>query len=255
MQITIGTTLRKLRLSRNMTQEQLAEVFGVSPQAVSRWENDSACPDVTLLPGIAMFFDTTTDEILGMDALRSEENLRRVHGQVNELVEAGEIADAVALIRENLRLYPNNAGLLMSLGETLAHNSDDPAAAEEAVRIDERVLRNPDVSMKARATTTVNLMYLYMRTGRAEQARQLIKTLSHIWESREMLMPEPFDGPEYAEELKKAVRKALVYLCRRIDWAHDREYGKTPEHIQLGVDFEPYMSDAEMLDKIAGFLG
>ena len=52
MLISIGKNLRKLRLEKGLTQEQLAEELGVSPQAVSRWENDGACPDVTLLSAL-----------------------------------------------------------------------------------------------------------------------------------------------------------------------------------------------------------
>ena len=252
MQIKIGANLRRLRISRDMTQEQLAEVFGVSPQAISRWENDSACPDVTLLPGIAIFFDTTVDDILGMSAIRSEDSLRAVHGEINELVIAGDAPAAAALIREYLRVYPDNPGLLMSLSETLAH-IPDPAAAEEAACIAERILKNPDVSMKAKSTTAVNLIYLCLRIGRPGRARELVKSLPHIWESREMIMPETVDA-EYEGELKKAVEKALVYLCLRIDAAQNREYGKTPPHIQLGVDFEPKITTEEMLAKIAAFM-
>lgn len=253
MQMNIGQNIRRLRLEKDMTQEQLAEVFGVSPQAISRWENGSACPDVTMLPGIAMFFDTTTDEILGMSAIRSEESLFRVHGEINRFIEAGDPEAAAALIRENLRLYPGNAGLMMSLAETLAHIPGE-AAANEAIAIEERVLRENEVSMKAKSTSAVNLMYLYMRAGRADDAHKLIKSLPHIWESREMLMPEPYAGEAYAEELKKAVRKALVYLCMRIEKAENRAYEKTPEYVQLGVDFTPRMTDGEMLAYIKKFL-
>ena len=57
---------KALRLDKQLTQEQVAEVFGVSPQAVSRWENSTSYPDVTLLPAIASFFETTVDELLGL---------------------------------------------------------------------------------------------------------------------------------------------------------------------------------------------
>ena len=213
MQNDIGRNIRRLRLMKDMTQEQLAEVFGVSAQAISRWENGSACPDVTMLPGIAMFFDTTTDDILGMSEIRSHENLNRVHCEINRLIEAGDPAAATALIRENLRLYPGNAGLLMSLAETLAHVPGE-AAVNEAIAIGERVLRENEVSMKAKSTAAVNLMFLYMRAGRADDAHKLIKSLPHIWESREMLMPEPYDGENYAEELKtRCARRWCICAC------------------------------------------
>ena len=51
MRINIGDNLKQLRLQKGLTQEQLADVFGVSAQAVSRWENNTSYPDITLLPG------------------------------------------------------------------------------------------------------------------------------------------------------------------------------------------------------------
>ena len=57
---------KTLRKDKQLTQEQAAEIFGVSPQAISRWENASSCPDITLLPAIASYFETTVDELLGL---------------------------------------------------------------------------------------------------------------------------------------------------------------------------------------------
>lgn len=57
---------KALRLDKQLTQEQLAEILGVSPQAVSRWETGASYPDISLLPAIASFFETTVDELLGL---------------------------------------------------------------------------------------------------------------------------------------------------------------------------------------------
>lgn len=65
MQQNIGKTIARLRRERTLTQDQLAEQFGISPQAVSKWENDLACPDVSLLPLIADFFSISLDELFG----------------------------------------------------------------------------------------------------------------------------------------------------------------------------------------------
>lgn len=65
--ITIGQKIAALRKEKGWTQEELSEKLNVSPQAVSKWENDISCPDITLLPQIAKLFDTTTDDILGCE--------------------------------------------------------------------------------------------------------------------------------------------------------------------------------------------
>ena len=50
-----------------MTQDNLAELISISPQAVIRWETNIAMPDISLLPPIANFFGVTTDYLLGME--------------------------------------------------------------------------------------------------------------------------------------------------------------------------------------------
>lgn len=65
-QTTIGKRIIALRKSRGLTQEQLAEKVGVSAQAVSKWENDVSCPDISLLPKLAEVFQVTTDSLLGV---------------------------------------------------------------------------------------------------------------------------------------------------------------------------------------------
>ena len=56
MKLDLGNQIRLNRRRVNLTQEQLAEKFGTSPQAISRWENGTTYPDIELLPVIASFF-------------------------------------------------------------------------------------------------------------------------------------------------------------------------------------------------------
>ena len=61
---TIGNRIAQYRKEKQMTQEDLAQHLGVSPQAVSKWENDQTCPDISLLPQLAKLLGITTDELL-----------------------------------------------------------------------------------------------------------------------------------------------------------------------------------------------
>ena len=65
MKLSLGNQIRSNRLRLDMTQEQLAEKFGTSPQAISRWENGTTYPDIEMLPMIASYFGTTIDTLLG----------------------------------------------------------------------------------------------------------------------------------------------------------------------------------------------
>ena len=64
MENTIGRKISDLRKVKGFTQEELAERLGVSPQAVSKWENDNSCPDIMLLPKISQLFGVTIDSLL-----------------------------------------------------------------------------------------------------------------------------------------------------------------------------------------------
>ena len=61
---TIGNRITKYRKEKGLTQEALAEKLGVSSQAVSKWENDASCPDISLLPQLCRELGITTDELL-----------------------------------------------------------------------------------------------------------------------------------------------------------------------------------------------
>ena len=65
MEITIGENIKRLRLSRKMTQEQLAEVLNISGAAVSKWERGDSFPDITMLFPIADYFGISVDELMG----------------------------------------------------------------------------------------------------------------------------------------------------------------------------------------------
>lgn len=63
--MNLGNNISEKRKAKGMTQEELAANLGVSPQAVSKWENNLSCPDISLLPAIAKIFGMSVDELLG----------------------------------------------------------------------------------------------------------------------------------------------------------------------------------------------
>lgn len=65
MEITIGENIKRLRRSRGMTQEQLAEILNISNAAISKWERGDSFPDITMLFPIADYFGVTVDELMG----------------------------------------------------------------------------------------------------------------------------------------------------------------------------------------------
>lgn len=73
--MTLGTQIASLRKRKNITQEALAQHLGVTNQAVSKWESEQCCPDVTLLPKLADIFEITIDELFGRPAPKAAKGL------------------------------------------------------------------------------------------------------------------------------------------------------------------------------------
>ncbi|MBQ8316268.1 MAG: helix-turn-helix transcriptional regulator [Lachnospiraceae bacterium] len=80
MEIRIGENIKRLRKAKNVTQEQIAEVLGISVTAVSKWERGETYPDITLLFPLAHYFGVSLDELMGYDE-------ERVQAEIAETLE------------------------------------------------------------------------------------------------------------------------------------------------------------------------
>ncbi len=67
--------LQHLRASRNMTQEQLAMLVGVSRQSVTKWEAERACPEMDKLLKLCQIFDCSLDDLVSGDLTAREEDV------------------------------------------------------------------------------------------------------------------------------------------------------------------------------------
>lgn len=116
MELMIGEKLRKLRRDRDMTQEMLASAFGVSPQAISKWECGDGYPDITLLPMIANYFKVTIDELMGNDEIGQREDIsvyQHTYHKISDKVER------VEYILSYARKYPNDYRIATNLTEAI----------------------------------------------------------------------------------------------------------------------------------------
>ncbi len=92
----LSENLQILRKEKKLTQEQVAEVFGVTPQSVSKWEQSISCPDITLLPKLAEFYQVSIDELLGYKPITSINNIYiQIHSFLSSIEDDGELIDAI----------------------------------------------------------------------------------------------------------------------------------------------------------------
>lgn len=210
MKLQIGEKLKKLRRGNGITQEQLAEVLGVSCQSISRWELGVCYPDVELLPTLANYFDVTLDDLLGMDHIRSKARQREIFTMALNYERQENWGEAIKILRNAIKMYPNDHGLLTECALALSKTGEQHDRAE-AITISEKVLERC-TDEKIRSTARANLCFLYKSDGQLEKAVALGKTLPHIWECREILLPDLVSEDARADTVERSFNIAAQVL-------------------------------------------
>ena len=184
MMMYLPANLKKYRIAKDLTQEEVAEFLGITAQSVSKWERGESYPDITFLPALANIFETSVDLLIGMDAVRAEETRYNIHKTAVEYQKNGEYDKAEKTYREALLTYPNMPGMILGLAGTLALKGD----TEEAIELTERGLPL-SANEKQKATLRAALCFLYLKAGREDKAGRLASELPHTRESREVILP------------------------------------------------------------------
>lgn len=118
MTVKIGKKIRELRKARNLSQEVLAQFLGVSFQAVSKWENDTAMPDIMLIPAIASFFGVSTDDLFDYNKLEAERKVDAICKEAYHYRET-DPEKSETILREGLKQFPGNDIILNNLLYTM----------------------------------------------------------------------------------------------------------------------------------------
>lgn len=161
MQKTMGQIIRKLRKERNLTQEELAELLGVTFQAVSKWENGAGMPDISQIVPIAHVFGVSTDVLFGTFGSNDKEEVLKIIKKAQSLLSSPLSADGLLKkyrsLQDGLKLYPNNTALLLECLETgiaLSYPENDVYDAENADSIYHECIRYANLIISYSQNTT-----------------------------------------------------------------------------------------------------
>ena len=109
--MSFETTIRRLRREHNMTQERLAEILSISPQAISRWETGAAMPDISLIAPLCNIFSITSDELLEIDIQNRQAKIDKYANEYCKFASAVHKTEelrqhTIRKLRDGLRLFP-----------------------------------------------------------------------------------------------------------------------------------------------------
>lgn len=220
MTVSIGEKIKKLRKAQDVTQEKLAEYLDISYQAVSKWENGIALPDITLIPALARFFNISIDTLFDLDTAVDDEKIKAYEAEYKRLANIGDVEAEIALMRTALAEYPRNYSFMQKLASALytynSINGENPTEielkekyAEEAVRLCERILEDCTEDDIRHAAIQL-LCYRYPRIGKTAQAKALAEKMPSMYLCREHLLEHVLTGEEQISRVQANLLDHLV---------------------------------------------
>lgn len=226
MRLTIGENIKIIRKYKDITQEQLAEMLGVSCQSVSRWELGVCYPDMELLPALAEIFEVTIDKLLGVDNIVEKKEVDEYLNRFQIAISKGEIEECISIAREGVSKYPNNHDLLNKLmyalfvsGDETGNISDFKENREkydsEIVSLGERIIKfcpNQDIRLEA----TARLAFHHCEMGRKSIGRVLYETLPSQETCRENQIWWALEEDEKSNFIRNRIRADYDSLKRYI---------------------------------------
>lgn len=184
----IGNTIKQLRQSCKLTQEQLANGLGVSVSAVSQWETQRTMPDISLLVPLAHIFGISADELLGMERESIELTVQERTRRANEYLRRGEKEQALSLAADTYREFPNNLSAISMYAWMLntAADAQHPERWDESIEMSQKVL-NRQTDGKERIAAIYRICQCYGKLGNKSRALEYAQGLP-----RSAAMNEPY---------------------------------------------------------------
>ncbi|MBE6813766.1 MAG: helix-turn-helix transcriptional regulator [Ruminococcaceae bacterium] len=222
MKLNIGETIKRLRKEREITQEEFAEVLGVSCQSVSRWENHLCYPDIELIPTIAAFFGISTDRLMGLDETKEMQAVNKYLDAFQIAVNKGNLDECITIARKGVAEFPNNYVLLNKLMYALFGSGDDdgniPEWKEnmekydaEIIALGERIIKYcPDINLRLEAAS--RLAFHHILHDRKELGKQIYATFPSMEFCKERQMWWALEKDEELPFLRNAIKQSYEFL-------------------------------------------
>ena len=221
--MNIGKKIKELRKQRGITQEQLAESVGVSFQAVSKWENNIALPDITLAPILANYFGVSMDELFDFSLSKIEAEVESIAEEARSYIES-DPEQGRKIIENSLKKYPENDVLLNSLLYVMNYSEKPDETIAVANKIIEKTTRN-DLKYDAFRF----LAYAYKAKGEFDNAKTAIEQIPEIYFNKLTEMAYLLSGKEKIEAAQKQKLVSFENLIQMM-WKTAECYAETGEY-------------------------
>jgi len=233
MNVKIGAKIKTLRKSDDITQEQLAEVIGITSQAISRWESENGYPDIEYISPIANFLNVSIDYLFDHDLIEKKRKMEDYNQQYKVLGQDRTQSqdEQISLMRQALAEFPAEEILLVNLAYALYwkwYNSafhrlkEDRASTpsdkifksdsswEEPVKIMEELLSSSSNDF-IRARCRETLAYMYGCIGENEKLRVIAEQCGSLLHAKETILAATLPG-EAGIKCKQELLLVLIHV-------------------------------------------
>ncbi len=193
--MSIGSTIKRLRREKDITQEQLAEYLGITSRAISQWECDRTTPDISQLSPLCHIFDVSSDVLLGIDIEKNNERIEKYLAEANELGNQGKSSERTALLREANKKFPRDYKIIYHLADSLVceYSRKGVKDYDEVFDLCNRILAEcTDSNTRYKAIRTLACAYDY--AGKKDEMLKLAKEMPRSHFSYETFMVYRWSG-------------------------------------------------------------
>lgn len=211
MQINLADKLKSLRKEKNISQEKLAQYLNVSYQAVSKWENSTTYPDISLLPEIARFFGITIDELLQAEQIDEEQMYHEYEAKTADLQRIGRISDTLPIWQEAYHRMPNNIRVKEMLMSAY-FDTDKEKYQKEIVELGTEICHS-DCGIYFKGQAIEQVARTYAHAGNMDMAERWAYEAHSIMHALEPLLVQI---TEDGEEMLSVFRFANYWYLNRL---------------------------------------
>jgi len=253
MAIHFSEKFKQLRRTNDLTQEQIADIFHVSPQSVSRWETGANYPDIEILPHIALFFKVTVDELLGTQQIAGEEKAKDYRRDICNLLNVGNASGAVEMARRAVKEYPVNYYLQSYLIQALCTDNAD-SHKDEIIAIGENIMEYC-TDQNTTLWVKYQLIRQYAKWDMKEQAKKIVYSLpKDAYSTQELTMKYVLEGEEWLEDQVWRIERFSIMFCDFIgEYIHKAALHNRALDIQQKIKWSKAIMQIESLtNEISG---
>ncbi len=216
--MSIGSNIKRLRREKNITQEQLAEYLGITSRAISQWECDRTSPDIMLIPAICHIFNISSDELLGIDIQKNNEEIKKYLDKAMELCHQGKWEEQTKLLREANKRFPRDYKIMLQLADSLVNEYSRKRIKEygEVFELCNKILAEcTDSNTRYESIDTLATAYSY--ADKKDEMLKLTKEMPKSHFSYENFMLYHWQGDEGFTEMQGYICYLINSLLSAID--------------------------------------